>query len=401
MTDSRRKSKRRRVTEGKRAEASSRSTPAERALRKLAEIHINYYPYILVLMTTITFLMILSIPSVNMETDIVKLLPSNIESVKLELAVRDVFGTADKVFILVSLDENCAATSTPKEITSPAIIRFLIDASEKLSHEPNVRSVVSIALPFTSMGYVPADEGMIKSIIEKAGLDSLISKDRRSTVMLIDMDVGSSEESIKRNTDRIRQIMESVERPACLKYTITGMPPMRRKLFELMLHDMAYTLGLAIIIIFVLLVFLRRSLKDAVLIFIPLTMGVAWTAGIFGWMGWKLTMATVGVGAMVVGLGVEYGVFMVERYREEVERGSTPPDAIRNALPSVGSSITGSGMTTIAGFLALLSTAFPMLESLGIALALGIGCMLFITIFFMPSLLLMESTIVRFRRGRE
>ena len=51
----------------------------------------------------------------------------------------------------------------------------------------------------------------------------------------------------------------------------------------------------------------------------PLLLGLIWTLGTMGWLGIQISIPTAGIGAMILGLGVEYGVFMLTRYEEEKE----------------------------------------------------------------------------------
>ncbi len=369
----------------------SGETPTERVLRKVAEFEAKYYPYIIVVMIAITTVFALSLPLLKMETDFTKLMPQNMKSVKLEYDVRDVFGSTDTLFVLVELDGECKYPTDIKTIEDPRVVNYLLELSRGLKKDPSVRSVISIAMPFEFAGMVPYNQSLIEKVIQASGLENLINHDKTATLMLVRMDMGTSESSLKRSVQRVHELLGSVEKPPCVKYVVTGNLPMRYRILQLMVHDMVYTLSVAAAIIFVLLVLLRRSVTQAVLVFLPLIMGVVWTGGIFSLTGWELTIVTIGIGAMVLGLGVEYGVFMVERFEEEIRKGKDAREALLIALPSVGSSIMGSGITTIAGFLALLSVAFPMLSLLGIALATSIACMLIIAILFLPCLLMLES----------
>ena len=107
-----------------------------------------------------------------------------------------------------------------------------------------------------------------------------------------------------------------------------------------------------------------------------------------GWLNLKLSVATVGIGAMILGLGVEYGVFLNTRYKEERDKGKTQLEALKIAVPAIGSAILGSGLTTIVGFLALTLSVMPMLQDLGKSLAIGIGFSLFISIFIAPAIII-------------
>ena len=90
-----------------------------------------------------------------------------------------------------------------------------------------------------------------------------------------------------------------------------------------------------------------------------------------GLLGIPISLSTVIVGAVIIGLGVEYGIFMVSRYYEERER-RTSAESLKIAITNIGSSTFGSAATTAAAFFALTLSAMPMIQDLGQTLALGI-----------------------------
>jgi predicted RND superfamily exporter protein len=77
------------------------------------------------------------------------------------------------------------------------------------------------------------------------------------------------------------------------------------------------------------------------------------------------------IGAVIIGLGVEYGIFMLSRYYEERERHASP-EALKIAVSNIGASTFGSAATTTVAFFALTLSEMPVIQHLGQALALGI-----------------------------
>lgn len=90
---------------------------------------------------------------------------------------------------------------------------------------------------------------------------------------------------------------------------------------------------------------------------------------------------------LVLGAGTDYGLFLVFRVREELRRGLTPHEAVITAVSTVGESITFSALTVIAALLSLLLAQFGLYQSLGPALAIGIGLMLLAGLTLLPALL--------------
>jgi len=121
--------------------------------------------------------------------------------------------------------------------------------------------------------------------------------------------------------------------------------------------------------------------------FAPLFLGLLWTLGAMGLLGIPLTIATIALGSMLLGLGVEYGSFISERIAEETkERGLE--EGITTTVPNTGKAVLGSSTTDLVGFLALLLASISFMRDLGITLALGEVLTLTAALVLTPALII-------------
>ena len=109
-----------------------------------------------------------------------------------------------------------------------------------------------------------------------------------------------------------------------------------------------------------------------------LPLGVAVVAaaiafGALGLFGGSLTMASLAVLPVLIGLAVDYAIQFQARFREAESAGFAPAVAARRAAASGGPVIAAAGMATAAGFLVLLLSPVPMVRAFGLLLVLGIG----------------------------
>jgi predicted RND superfamily exporter protein len=312
------------------------------------------------------------IPRVHFQTDILKELPQNLDSVKYQKLISDVFGTSEAVFILFKMN-------TSKDIRNPAVLSGIQEIMDKLLLEPDVLGVVSPTRTLGFFPYVPQNQVFLRSILN----NSLFSRSYDAALLIVYSDIGSGEKEITNFVSKIRDVISGSDLPRSVDVVITGNAPVRALLMNILEQDMVITMVAAGILIFLLLVVIQRSFARGLLAFIPLLFGISWTLGIIGFLNFPLSIATTGLGAMILGLGTEYGIFFTERYLE-ARRKYGPKEALMDALPSVGVGIIGSSTTTILGFLALLLSTMGMIQRLGITLALGIACTLISTIFVVP-----------------
>jgi len=91
----------------------------------------------------------------------------------------------------------------------------------------------------------------------------------------------------------------------------------------------------------------------------------------------------------LIGLGVsiDYSLFVVSRFREELASGASREDALATSMATAGRAITFSGLTVAVGLSAMLFYQGSYLVSMGIAGAVVVGVAIFYGLTFLPALL--------------
>jgi RND superfamily putative drug exporter len=89
---------------------------------------------------------------------------------------------------------------------------------------------------------------------------------------------------------------------------------------------------------------------------------------------------------IIIGVGTDYSVFVVARYREERVRGASVEDAIGTSITWAGESIATSGTTVIVSFLALAVTSVVFLKTLGYVVGLGVLVALLVALTLVPAI---------------
>lgn len=372
----------------------------EKALEKLAVFQQRFAPIILLIVLGLTIFLGFGISKVRMQTDFSKELPQGLPIFELNDMVKYKFGGQDLVMVLLSIDESTNSKGSYDALRAPLTIQYLIELEKALKTESAVESVTSVGTLLKGKP-IYTQEQVEFWIQNTPGASSFFSDDFKHTVMYVTVDVGESESKTRELTKLMEEKRKSLSSPPGVKVAVTGNPPIRVIIFQLLRQDAIYTIILSSIIILFLLFLIQRSFTKGILIFVPLIIGLIWTMGTMGWIDMPLSIATVGIGAMILGLGVEYGVFMLSRYYEERDKGKNQLDSLKVAVPGIGTAILGSGLTTISGFLALTLSIMPMLQKLGISLALGIFFCLFAAVFILPAVIVGKESFVSFINKRQ
>ncbi len=366
----------------------------EGMLKKLAETQSRHYKIMFLITLIVTIILASGLTKLEIQTDMNKEMPQDLPVFKVADKVSDTFGGQDIILVLIRLDPDSNIQSAPKDIRDPKVIQSLVDLEDLLASESSIDNIQSVGTVFGAMGGVPSTLDDVRTTLSSIPDSAMFfNKDYSATLLYAYTSVGSSEEKTRAVTDSIDNYIEQVSKPPGIKMSVTGTLPMRIVILDLLVHDAGFTIIVAALIILGLLIIMQGSFSKAILVFIPLSMGLIWTIGAMGWLGIPLSIATVGLGAMILGLGVEYGVFIVTRYNEERDKGMTQRESLLMTVPLVGYAIFGSATTTMAGFLALLASTMPMMQHLGFALALGIFFSLTAAVVANPPLILIGEKI--------
>jgi predicted RND superfamily exporter protein len=127
--------------------------------------------------------------------------------------------------------------------------------------------------------------------------------------------------------------------------------------------------------------FSLRNIKDALLAMIPLGLGVVWTAGLMWLFHLKFNLANLIVVPLILGIGIENGIHLIHRYREEREGGA------RLITGSTGQAVTLFSLTTMIGFGSLMLATHRGVFTMGLLLTIAVGSVLVASLLVLPLLL--------------
>jgi putative drug exporter of the RND superfamily len=105
--------------------------------------------------------------------------------------------------------------------------------------------------------------------------------------------------------------------------------------------------------------------------------------------------------SILMGVGTDYAIFIVARYREERIKGRNKEDAVRTSVTWAGESITTSGATVMISFFALGIAEFSMIRTMGLVLGMAVGISILVALTLVPSLLMIFGNKIFWPTTRE
>src|SRR5713226_5274408 len=213
---------------------------------------------------------------------------------------------------------------------------------------------------------------------------AFISRDSHEALVVVELKEGSVKAQ-----PYIDQLAGEVHQGP-LAMVVTGQVPINQAFNKTLENDLQQAEYIALPITLLLLVLIFAAFIAALL---PLSVGVL---AIVGGLGGTLFLAhftdvsqyAINIVTLIgLGVAIDYSLFIVNRYRDELAAGATREEAIATAMSTAGRAITFSGITVAIGLSAMLFFQGTFLASMGAAGAIVVGIAVIYGLTFLPALL--------------
>lgn len=174
------------------------------------------------------------------------------------------------------------------------------------------------------------------------------------------------------------------------EFGITGSPFVRDVELSSGTNALFRSIPLAALASFIVLFITFRSIKYAFITTLPIGLVVSWLYGIMYIGGYSLNFVTATIGAISIGVGIDFSIHITQRFREEI-RNNSKEVALRKTLNGTGIALLGSALSSMAGFAIMGMAPMPLFASFGQITAIMILLALISSVFVLPSLLVLVS----------
>ena len=206
--------------------------------------------------------------------------------------------------------------------------------------------------------------------------------------------------------DLLRNIngIEKIVKDTSVKYGVTA--DITGSLVFVRDKNEAFTFGswkifiLALIIIFILVVFSFKMWISPLLMTITVIAGVTWALGVSSFLVDYLNMMTAMMSIVLIGLGIDSSIHIISGYTEKRNQGLDVAISMRETLQRFGPGIMTGGITTGLAFLTLIISETEGMQEMGIILGVGIIITMLATIVILPTILvILERTLKTINRS--
>jgi RND superfamily putative drug exporter len=251
--------------------------------------------------------------------------------------------------------------------------------------EGSVRDSRFAAQVVDALEVVHDDEGVATALsFYNTGLESLVSRDDRQTVLVIDLS-GSAAEAIE-TLARIEPVLREVDP----EVELGGLVAAELLAQEIAERDIARAERIALPIALLLTLWFFRSPVAALL---PILIGAISLAGTTALVGLLTHFMDVSVFALTVGsflglgLSLDYSLLVVHRFREELATGGGVERAVATTLDTAGRAVWVSALTVAVSVAVLVVVPVPLLRGVGLGGVLAVATAALGALVLLPAVL--------------
>ncbi len=200
----------------------------------------------------------------------------------------------------------------------------------------------------------------------------------------------------ERLIERVERALERAELPARgISAGVSGAYAFTAQSNRAMQRDVLHTtlISLGGILLVFLLTF-RRMIYPA-LVIIPLSMSAVWTAAWARVAFDGFNLITAMLPALLLGLGINYGIHFVSRFLEERGAGRGVSGALHEAILHKGEAMLSGALTTALVFFVMMSSHSRGLYEMGLVAGVGVLVSVALTLLVLPALLVLAHLVLR------
>jgi predicted RND superfamily exporter protein len=266
------------------------------------------------------------------------------------------------------------------DVQEPEVLKMMIRTEDFMKEDPNISSAQSVADLVEQMNDAMG-EG-IKIPAERAKIEQLWflldGQDIMPQLITDELDKGIIQskfasietKEIEAFTSKMNKFTEENSNEIC-KIKFTGIPPLYVKLNDSLVKSQYSSLIIATIMVLLIVGVLMRSFSKGVYATIPIITTIIVLLGFMGLTGIPLDIATVLVGSIALGIGIDYSIHVISGFNAHLKENGDAEKAIQETIMKKGKAVIINVASVAAGFLVLLFAQILVIRNFGLLIAIS------------------------------
>ncbi len=319
-------------------------------------------------------------------------LPEDIEVINTFELIADQFaGSFATSTIVVETEPRYAKSDEIRDVRDPEVLRYVDLLAERAKLVYGVVGAESAAdvVKGVNGGRIPPSLRSVKSLLEhnemaNQKISNYISDDYSLTVVRLNLLEDIDAEEV---VEELREVI-NVDKPKGVSVEISGDPVIEVTMQELAEETMGMTSFVSFALIILILIILFASIKYGLIPLLTIVFGLTWAIGTLVLAGFEITPQTSGVMAMIMGIGIDFGIQVTKRFRYELQIRKKE-EAMVNTLCNVFYPMCITTLAAVIGFKCLALGKLPVMSDMGTMMATGVVFCMVAALTVVPAILVL------------
>jgi len=338
----------------------------------------------------------------NETLDYSNILPESIPAIKASNIFADNFGTTDSVNFVIEVNPEIAGSNEPRDVRDYRVLEYMDRLEQYISSSNQVsgtNSAVSI-LKVMNDGHIPKDNIAIVSAMEKNGLlKNYISEDGTTAIISVTLEANYDDDEIYND---MNEALRAIDAPLGVSAAASGDIMAQITVNRMLSDDMATTSQISMFGIIIILVLTFWSIRYGLMPLTTIIIGVIWAMGFIGFIGLGMNSATSGVISMIMGIGIDFGIQIVNRFRQEHNQTHDIEGSMKTTLENVMFPLFITTLSALIGFKAMSMGQLTIFADMGNMMAYGVAFCFLVSVTVVPVITMYaESVYEKIHRTRK
>ena len=301
----------------------------------------------------------------------------NDETLIITLTSADIF-TAETLDVIERLTDRIESVAAVHHVVSLANVLDIRSIEDDLDISPFTNGLKD--------GSSSLEDVRSRVLANPVYAGNLVSTDSQATALVVYFNDISDREYISGGThDEILKIIE--DERAGHEIFMTGTPYLKVAMIGMLIKDLTWIPPMITLVLAIILALSFRTVLGVIVPLVTVGVGVLFTLGTIAALGYSLSMISILVPPLLMILGLSYSVHVVSEYHQLRRQNESSDDVIIDTLEHMTLPVLLTGLTTIAGFVALIANPIEAVKEFGIFSAIGVVYISILSVTFTPALM--------------
>jgi predicted RND superfamily exporter protein len=204
------------------------------------------------------------------------------------------------------------------------------------------------------------------------------------TIAFMDPDVVNTKVRSEFILNEFNSLVENFERESGADAKISGMPYIKTRNAETLKKEMILFVIGALLVTALIFFFFFRSYRATFISMVVVLIGVSWSFGVIGLLGFEITILTALIPPLIIVIGIPNCIFLINKYQQEVKKHGNQARSLIRVISKVGNATLMTNLTTASGFATFIILSSSLLREFGIVASINIIGIFILSLLIIP-----------------